>query len=76
MGQNLKWPEWNQEDWLALVATADAETLLTASTKSFYWKKGSSEVFPTTSSSNIAHLVFMAYESPTGKMHMLYQCSS
>jgi hypothetical protein len=76
MGQNLKWPEWNQEDWIALVATADVETLLTASTKSFYWKKESEVAFPTTSSTDIAHLVFMAYESPTGKMHMLYQCSS
>ena len=74
--QTMNWPEYNKEDWIALVATADAETLLTASTKSFYWNKGSSGAFPTTSSTDIAHLVFMAYESDKNKMHMLYQCSS
>jgi len=72
----MNWPEWNQEDWLALVATADIETKVIASTKSFYWNKGSTAVFPTTSSTKIAHLVFMAYESKNGKMHMLYQCTS
>ena len=72
----MNWPEYNQEDWLALVATVDVESTGIASTFSFYWKEGSSAVFPTTSSTNVAHLAFMAYESKTGKMHMLYQCSS
>jgi hypothetical protein len=72
----MNWPIYNQEQWIALVASVNAETLLTASTKSFYWNQYSTQAYPTTTSTGIAHLVFMAHEPTTNKMHMLYACAS
>ena len=72
----MEWPTYNQEDWLALKATVNAHSLLTASTFSFYLKAGSTIAYPTTTSTGISSLVFMAYEPDKNKMRMLWQSVS
>ena len=72
----MNWPIYNQEQWIALVASVDAETLLSASTKSCYWNEYSTAALPSTTSSGAAQFVFAAYEPALNKLHMLYACAS
>ncbi len=72
----MKWATYNQEDWLALKATVNAHSLITASTFSFYLEAGSTFAYPTTTSTGISSLVFMAYEPGKNKMRMMWQSVS
>jgi hypothetical protein len=72
----MKWPTYNQKDWTALVATVGAHAMLTASTFSFYPKEDGTWAYPTTTSTGISSLGFIAYEPDKNKMHMLWQSVS
>jgi predicted NAD/FAD-dependent oxidoreductase len=68
-------PQWNQEEWIAIVATVAADSVWTSSTKSINYAARSSVALPTTSSTDGAVLGYIARDKK-GKVHMVYSCSS
>jgi len=69
-------PKYNQQQWVAIKATVEADSEFIASTKSCHYTKGSTAALPTTSSTAGAWLSYMAFDEPNNKIKMLYACSS
>jgi len=69
-------PRWNQEEWLAIVATIEADSVWVASAaKSMNYVMGSSAALPTTSSTDGAFPSYIAMDKK-GKVHIAYSCST
>ena len=69
-------PIWNQEEWLAIVATIEADTVWVASAaKSMNYIMGTTNALPTTTSSAGAFPCYIARDKK-GKVHIAYSCSS
>jgi len=66
-------PLYNQELWVALKATIDANSVKVASTKSCHYKWGSSGAMPiSTAETNGGWLSYAAYDPPTGVIKLMY----
>lgn len=69
-------PKWNQEEWVSIVATIEADSVYVASeAKSMNYVMGSSAALPTTTSSAGAFPCYIAMDKK-GKVHIAYSCSS
>ena len=69
-------PKWNQEEWLAIVATIQADSVWVASAaKSMNYVMGTTNALPTTTSSAGAFPSYIAMDKK-GKVHIAYSCSS
>jgi len=66
-------PLYNQELWVALKATIDADSVKTNSTLSCHYKWGSSSAMPASTFTGAGgHLAYAAYDPPTGVIKLLY----
>lgn len=69
-------PIYNQEEWVSIVATVEADSSYVSSTKSTYYSMRSTAALPTTSSTAGAHLAYAAFDPTTNKLKILYSVSS